>query len=81
MLNKNIKERLERLERKTSFEYRKGFYTSRGFDGVERKGFVRGNVDINDVVREILNHLNLEVSVPTKKPVELVKTEEDVKED
>ena len=80
MFDNRIKERLDRLERKTCFEYKKAFYTH-SWDGVERKGCIRGSVDINDVVREILNYLNLEVSVPAKKSVELIKIEENVKED
>ena len=80
MFHSDLEERIERLERKTEFRVARALVTT-SCSGNSSKAYVFDYVDINDVVREILNHLNMRASVPFRKSCELVKIEEDVKED
>ena len=73
MFNRELIERIERLERKTSLRVKNQINDS-GWSTVD-------NYAVNDVVIEIVRHLNLKFNRVAKKDFELVKIEEDVKED
>ena len=73
MFHRDLEERIKRLEDRTSLR----FTTPTGTSGWK----IVDNFRTDDVLREILSHLGLTLKRIHKKDFELVKIEEDVKED
>ena len=73
MFHRDLEKRIERLERKCSLRVRSPI-SDTGWSAVDI-------YPVNDVVVEIVRHLNLKFNRVAKKDFELVKIEEDVKED
>ena len=78
MFHRDLEKRIKDLERKTVYR------VSRESNRMTFNGhtcYIVNHVDTNDVIKEILSHLGMAITIPENKSCELVKIEEDVKED